>query len=123
MIGVASYQRGRGRPSIFRAQISRGSQIALHDPKALFVFSGGYTSPLSATSEGEAYLRFARAMGLLPPADRFTRAATEDASLGLVPKRVVFRRPSASPRAPIRHASSNSTSQQHAKDKPSLYLK
>ncbi|KAH9027313.1 hypothetical protein EDB85DRAFT_2148579 [Lactarius pseudohatsudake] len=37
--------------------------------------------------------RLARATGLLPLADRFTRAATEDASLGLVPKRLVFRRP------------------------------
>ncbi|KAH9033122.1 hypothetical protein EDB84DRAFT_107446 [Lactarius hengduanensis] len=78
---LASYQRGRGRPSIFRAHISHGSQIASEDPKALLVFSGGYTSPLSATSEGESYLRFARATGLLPPADRFTRATTEDAAL------------------------------------------
>ncbi|KAH9016943.1 hypothetical protein EDB85DRAFT_2122389, partial [Lactarius pseudohatsudake] len=90
---LASYQRGCGHPSIFRAHISVDPQIASDDPEALLVFSGGYTSPLSATSEGEAYLRFARATGLLPPADRFTRAATEDASLGLVPKRVVFRPP------------------------------
>ncbi|KAH9027320.1 hypothetical protein EDB85DRAFT_2291573 [Lactarius pseudohatsudake] len=98
--------RGCGHPSIFRAHISVDPQIASDDPKALLVFSEygsprrqraikklpvtfgyrGYTSPLSATSEGEAYLRFARATGLLPPADRFTRAATEGASLGLVPK-------------------------------------
>ncbi|KAH9163949.1 hypothetical protein EDB89DRAFT_1893254, partial [Lactarius sanguifluus] len=50
---LASYQRGRGHPSIFRAHISRGSQIASEDPKALLIFRGGYTSPLSATSEGE----------------------------------------------------------------------
>ncbi|KAH9062426.1 hypothetical protein EDB87DRAFT_1821169 [Lactarius vividus] len=79
---LASYQRGRGRPSIFRAHISRGFQIASDDPKALLVFSGGYTSPVSATSEGESYLRFARATGLLSPADRFTRVTTEDTALG-----------------------------------------
>lgn len=78
---LASYQKGRGRPSIFRAHIARGSQIASEDPKALLIFSGGYTSPLSATSEGESYMRFARAMGLLPPAGAFTRATTEDAAL------------------------------------------
>ncbi|KAH9014064.1 hypothetical protein EDB84DRAFT_1277872, partial [Lactarius hengduanensis] len=33
------------------------------------------------TSKGELYLRFACATGLLPPANRFTRAATEDAAL------------------------------------------
>ncbi|KAH9168557.1 hypothetical protein EDB89DRAFT_1889668 [Lactarius sanguifluus] len=64
-----------------QSEISRVSQIASEDTKALFVFSGGYTSPLSATSKGESYLRFACTTGLLPPADRFTRAATEDATL------------------------------------------
>ncbi|KAF8256908.1 hypothetical protein EI94DRAFT_1671780 [Lactarius quietus] len=78
---LASYQRGRGRPSIFHAHIARGSQIASEDPKALLIFSGGYTSPLSATSEGESYLHFARTTGLLPSADTFTRATTEDAAL------------------------------------------
>ncbi|KAH9027344.1 hypothetical protein EDB85DRAFT_2148628 [Lactarius pseudohatsudake] len=78
---LASYQRGCGHPSIFRAHISRGTPR-----QVLLVFSGGYTSPLSATSEGAAYLRFARATGLLPSADRFMRAATEDVSLGLIPK-------------------------------------
>ncbi|KAI0259207.1 hypothetical protein BC834DRAFT_640895 [Gloeopeniophorella convolvens] len=78
---LASYQRGRGRPSVFRAHIARGSQIARDDPRALLIFSGGYTSPLSATSEAESYLRFARTTGLLPPADTFARAATEDAAL------------------------------------------
>ena len=47
----------------------------------IFFGSRGYTSPLSATSEGESYLRFARVMGLLPPAGVFTRATTEDAAL------------------------------------------
>ena len=46
-----------------------------------FFGTRGYTSPLSATSEGESYLRFARTTGLLPPADSFTRATTEDAAL------------------------------------------
>ena len=41
----------------------------------------GYTSPLTATSEGESYLRLARTTGLLPPADQFTRVTTEDAAL------------------------------------------
>ncbi|KAH9163942.1 hypothetical protein EDB89DRAFT_478543 [Lactarius sanguifluus] len=36
---------------------------------------------LSATSEFELYLRFARATGLPPPTDRFTRATTEDSAL------------------------------------------
>ncbi|KAI0256420.1 hypothetical protein BJV78DRAFT_1278911 [Lactifluus subvellereus] len=78
---LAPYQRGRGRPSIFRAHISRGSQIATEDSRALLVFSGGHTSPFSATSEGESYLRFARATGLLPSVDMFTRVTTEDAAL------------------------------------------
>ncbi|KAH9014924.1 hypothetical protein EDB85DRAFT_1876171, partial [Lactarius pseudohatsudake] len=82
---LASYQRMRASVHILRAHLSWvNPQIASDDPKALLVFSESYTSPLSATSEGEAYLRFARATGLLPPVDRFTRAATEDASLGLV---------------------------------------
>jgi hypothetical protein len=90
--------RTLSHPLSFNFQPS--SQIASEDPKALLVFSGyalvhhvasviqthfygsrGYTSPLSATSEGESYLRFARAMGLLPPAGAFTRATTEDAAL------------------------------------------
>ncbi|KAH9027310.1 hypothetical protein EDB85DRAFT_119403 [Lactarius pseudohatsudake] len=33
------------------------------------------------SSECELYLRFARAIGLLPPTDRFTRAMTEDSAL------------------------------------------
>ncbi|KAH9963816.1 hypothetical protein BC827DRAFT_1191203 [Russula dissimulans] len=78
---LAQYQKGRGRPSIFRAHISRGSEIATEDPRALLVFSGGHTSPYSATSEGESYLRFARATGLLPPTDMFARVTTEDAAL------------------------------------------
>ncbi|KAI0295861.1 hypothetical protein B0F90DRAFT_1637318 [Multifurca ochricompacta] len=78
---LASYQKGRRRPSIFRAHISRGSQIAIEDPRALLVFSGGYTSLLSATSEAESYLRFARVTGLIPPSDSFTRVTTEDAAL------------------------------------------
>lgn len=41
----------------------------------------GHTSPFSATSEGESYLRFARATGLLPSADMFTRVTIEDAAL------------------------------------------
>ena len=41
----------------------------------------GHTSPFSATSEGESYLRFARAAGLLPSADMFTRVTIEDAAL------------------------------------------
>ena len=41
----------------------------------------GHTSPFSATSEGESYLRFARAAGLLPSADLFTRVTVEDAAL------------------------------------------
>ena len=41
----------------------------------------GHTSPFSATSEGESYLRFARATGLLPSADLFTRVTIEDAAL------------------------------------------
>src|SRR6267142_1650087 len=41
----------------------------------------GYTSPLTATSEGESYLRLARTTGLLPPADQFMRVTTEDATL------------------------------------------
>ncbi|KAH9985830.1 hypothetical protein BJV74DRAFT_846469 [Russula compacta] len=78
---LASYQKGRRRPSVLRAHISHGSQIATEDSRALLVFSGGYTSPFSATSEGESYLRFARATGLLPSADMFTRVTTEDAAL------------------------------------------
>ncbi|KAH9954912.1 hypothetical protein BGW80DRAFT_1397374 [Lactifluus volemus] len=78
---LAPYQRGRGRPSIFRAHISLGSQIATEDSRALLVFSGGFTSPFSATSEAESYLRFARATGLLPSADMFPRVTTEDAAL------------------------------------------
>ena len=46
-----------------------------------FLLSRGYTSPFSATSEGESYLRFARATGLLPSADMFARVTTEDAAL------------------------------------------
>ena len=78
------------------------SQIATEDPRALLIFSGyvyssetsiaittahpahpirGHTSPFSATSEGESYLRFARATGLLPSADLFTRVTVEDAAL------------------------------------------
>ena len=41
----------------------------------------GHTSPFSATSEGESYLRFARATGLLPSDDMFTRVTIEDAAL------------------------------------------
>ena len=41
----------------------------------------GHTSPFSATSEGESYLRFARVTGLLPSADMFTRVMIEDAAL------------------------------------------
>ena len=41
----------------------------------------GHTSPFSATSEGESYLRFARATGLLPSEDMFTRVTIEDAAL------------------------------------------
>jgi hypothetical protein len=41
----------------------------------------GYTYPLTATSEGESYLRLARTTGLLPPADQFMRVTTEDAAL------------------------------------------
>ena len=41
----------------------------------------GHTSPFSATSEGESYLRFARAAGLLPSVDMFTRVTIEDAAL------------------------------------------
>ena len=41
----------------------------------------GHTSPSSATSEGESYLRFARAAGLLPSYDMFTRVTIEDAAL------------------------------------------
>lgn len=78
---LASYQKARRRPTVFRAHISRGSQIATEDPRALLVFSGGHTSPFSATSEGESYLRFARATGLLPSADTFTRVTIEDAAL------------------------------------------
>ncbi|KAI0279510.1 hypothetical protein BGY98DRAFT_968542 [Russula aff. rugulosa BPL654] len=78
---LASYQKGRRRPAVFRSHISRGSQIATEDPRALLVFSGGHTSPFSATSEGESYLRFARATGLLPSADMFTRVTIEDAAL------------------------------------------
>ncbi|KAI9510926.1 hypothetical protein F5148DRAFT_1010229 [Russula earlei] len=78
---LASYQRARRRPSIFRAHIARGAQIATEDPRALLVFSGGFTSPYSATSEGESYLRFARATGILPSIDVFSRVTTEDASL------------------------------------------
>ncbi|KAH8994673.1 hypothetical protein EDB86DRAFT_3167331 [Lactarius hatsudake] len=36
---------------------------------------------LSATSECGLYLRFARAIGLLPPTDRFMRATTEGSAL------------------------------------------
>ena len=43
--------------------------------------TSGHTSPFSATSEGESYLRFARATGLLPSADLFTRVTIEDAAL------------------------------------------
>lgn len=43
--------------------------------------TSGHTSPSSATSEGESYLRFARAIGLLPSADMFTRVTIEDAAL------------------------------------------
>lgn len=43
--------------------------------------SRGHTSPHTATSEGESYLRFARTTGLLPPASAFSRATTEDAAL------------------------------------------
>ncbi|KAF8499596.1 hypothetical protein F5888DRAFT_1683725 [Russula emetica] len=78
---LASYQKGRRRPTVFRTHISRGSQIATEDPRALLVFSGGHTSPFSATSEGESYLRFARATGLLPSEDMFTRVTIEDAAL------------------------------------------
>jgi hypothetical protein len=78
---LASYQKGRRRPIVFREHISLGSQIATEDPRALLIFSGGHTSPYSATSEGESYLRFARAMGLLPSADLFTRVTIEDAAL------------------------------------------
>ncbi|KAH9036774.1 hypothetical protein EDB83DRAFT_2648650 [Lactarius deliciosus] len=99
----ASYQRGRGHPSIFRAHIPRSSQIAsLEDPKALLVFSGyGSRSSrcrraarnltlivdaevpllLSATSECKLYLLFARAIGLLPPRDRLLATTTKDWAL------------------------------------------
>jgi hypothetical protein len=49
--------------------------------RAFFFSTRGYTSPYSATSEGESYLRFARATGLLPSADLFPRVTTEDAAL------------------------------------------
>ncbi|KAH9036768.1 hypothetical protein EDB83DRAFT_1762452 [Lactarius deliciosus] len=52
------------------------AHTSLLDPKALLVVSGGYTSSLIAPSEGESYLRFARATGLLPPADRFPRTGS-----------------------------------------------
>ena len=82
--------------------VLNSSQIATEDPRALLIFSGyvypsetsiaittahparpirGHTSPFSATSEGESYLRFARATGLLPSADLFTRVTVEDAAL------------------------------------------
>ncbi|KAH9165487.1 hypothetical protein EDB89DRAFT_2233359 [Lactarius sanguifluus] len=71
----------RTRASVHIPRTHLSYQIASEDPKALLVFSGSCTSPLSATSECELYLRFTRATSLLPPADRFTRAATEDAAL------------------------------------------
>jgi hypothetical protein len=46
-----------------------------------FLPTRGHTSPDSATSEGESYLRLARTTGLLPPASSFPRATTEDAAL------------------------------------------
>ena len=49
----------------------------------IFFGTRGYTSPLSAMSEGQSYLRFAHFMGLLPPAGAFMRATTEDAALDL----------------------------------------
>ena len=57
------------------------SSQAGNPPLTRFFGSRGFTSPMSATSEGESYLRFARAMALIPPADVFTRATTEDAAL------------------------------------------
>ncbi|KAH8994687.1 hypothetical protein EDB86DRAFT_3078049 [Lactarius hatsudake] len=77
---LASYQRGRS----VHPYSAHTSLMAPKSPRKIPKHSSSsaeVTHPLGATSDGGSYLRFARATGLLPPADRFTRAATEDAAL------------------------------------------
>ncbi|KAI9457109.1 hypothetical protein BJY52DRAFT_1150584 [Lactarius psammicola] len=85
---------------------SNPAQIASEDSKVILIFSGsrGFTSPLSATSEGKSYLGFARATGLLP-VDTFVRAKTESVALDSF-QNVLFS--VARLRAPIRCASLSS---------------
>ncbi|KAJ8521192.1 hypothetical protein ONZ45_g2079 [Pleurotus djamor] len=78
------YQRGGGRVAAFYDHIAKGVELAVNDPQALLVFSGGQTRPGSTTTEGESYLRLALSANLfkMPSSQpHFPRATTEDFAL------------------------------------------
>jgi hypothetical protein len=76
------YRRPSSSPRLQRVcSLETPLAITTTHPQSCPVPLRGHTSPFSATSEGESYLRFARATGLLPSADTFTRVTIEDAAL------------------------------------------
>ncbi|TFK53893.1 hypothetical protein OE88DRAFT_1675182 [Heliocybe sulcata] len=76
---LESYQKGGGRVNAFYEHIKGGVKLALEDPRALLVFSGGQTRPASTFTEADSYLRLAIESSLLPQG--FLRATTENYAL------------------------------------------
>jgi hypothetical protein len=91
-----------------RSSCSAGNALIprLSNVRSFLSLQGLHVSP-ERDVRGESNLHFARATGLLPPADVFTPARTEDQPSTRY-KTLSFPTPSASSRAPIRLASPSS---------------
>ncbi|KZT24184.1 hypothetical protein NEOLEDRAFT_1067761 [Neolentinus lepideus HHB14362 ss-1] len=76
---LESYQKGGGRVNAFYQHIKGGVKLALEDPRALLVFSGGQTRSASTFTEADSYHRLAVESSLLPLG--FLRATTENHAL------------------------------------------
>ncbi|GAA5859454.1 hypothetical protein JCM1840_004623 [Sporobolomyces johnsonii] len=55
------FQRGRGMVKTYLKHITKGAEIAVQDPEALLIYSGGQTKPDASLTEAQSYARLAKA--------------------------------------------------------------